>query len=151
LRDTEHGFRKGRSYLTNLLSFLNIISDCVDDGQNVDVFLDFAEAFDKVPHLRLSRKLISHGIDGKMKHWIDQWLSDRLQRVGPNGTTSSWKNLTSGLQQGSVLGPVLFLIYINERPIDDGISNWILKFADGTKMFAKLNDSQDAEVKTLEI
>jgi len=107
------------------------------------MFLAFTKAFDKVPHLRLSSKLLSHGINRKIKHWIDQWLSGRLQRVGLNGTTSSWKNVTSGLPQGPVLGPVLFLIYIND--LDVGISNWILKFTDDTKMFVKINDSQDAD------
>jgi len=91
----------------------------------------------------LSSKFLSHGIDGKIKHWIDQWLSGRLQRVGLNGTVSSWQKVTCGVPQGSVLGPVLFLIYIND--LDDSMFNWILKFADDTKMFGKINDSQDAE------
>jgi len=67
----------------------------------------------------------------KIKHWIYQWLSGKLQRVGLNGTASSWKNVTSGYRRA--LGPILFLIYINV--LDDSISNWILKFTDDTKMF----------------
>lgn len=144
LRDTQHGFRKGRSCLTNLLTFLDKVSGCVDDGESVDViFLDFAKAFDKVPHQRLSSKLLSHGIDGQIRKWIDHWLNGRVQRVGLRGTMSSWKQVTSGVPQGSVLGPVLFLIFIND--LEDGITNWILKFADDTKMFGRINNTQDVE------
>ena len=71
LRDTQHGFWKGRSCLTNLLTFLDKVSGCVDNGVDV-IFLDFAKAFDKVPHQRLSSKLLSHGIDGQIRQWIDQ-------------------------------------------------------------------------------
>ena len=74
LRESQHGFRRGRSCLTNLLSFLDKVSGIVDDGECVDViFLDFAKAFDKVPHHRLLKKLASHGIDGKLREWISQW------------------------------------------------------------------------------
>ena len=150
LRESQHGFRRGRSCLSNLLTFLDKVSGYMDEGENVDVlFLDFAKAFDKVPHQRLSKKLVSHGIDGKVRIWIEQWLSGRLQRVGINGNLSSWQRVTSGVPQGSVLGPVLFLIYIND--LEDGVTNWILKFADDTKMFGKVNNQREADIMQKDI
>jgi len=142
--DSQHGFRKGRSCLTNLLEFLDRVTGCVDAGDSVDViFLDFAKAFDKVPHRRLVSKLKSHGIQGKILDWISEWLRGRVQRVCIRGVKSSWIEVLSGVPQGSVLGPILFLIYIND--LDFGIRNWILKFADDTKIFSRINNSLDSE------
>jgi len=107
------------------------------------VFLDLAKAFDKVPHDRLLFKLRNYGIYGKILNWIEQWLKGRAQRVGIRGELSKWLEVLSGVPQGSVLGPLLFLVYIND--LDVGISNWILKFADDTKIFSQIRDDKDRE------
>ena len=87
LHDTQHGFRKGRSWLTNLLTFMYRVTGCLDSGNPADaIFLDFAKDFDKVPHERLALKLEAHGFTGKLLQWIVVWLKERKQRICINGT-----------------------------------------------------------------
>ena len=129
---------KARSCLTNMLCFLEEITKWIDVGSPVDIiYLDFQKAFDKVPHQRLLLKLKAHGIGDSITDWIEQWLTDRRQRVVVDGEVSNWKSVLSGVPQGSVLGPILFLIYIND--LDDSIKSNVLKFADDTKLFRKIN------------
>ena len=113
INTSQHGFLKARSCLTNLLCFFEEITKWVDDGSPVDVvYLDFQKAFDKVPHQRLILKLKAHGIGNDVINWIEKWLTHRRQRVILDGEISNWKSVLSGVPQGSVLGPMLFLIYI---------------------------------------
>ena len=95
-----------------MLCFLEEITKWVDDGSPVDVlYLDFQKAFDKVPHQILISKLKSHGMENSLINWIEQWLTYRRQRVVVEGEVSSWKSVLSRAPQGSVLGPILFLVY----------------------------------------
>ena len=116
----------------------------MDDGSPVDViYLDFQKAFDKVPHQRLLRKLKSHDMGNSIINWIEHWLTDRRQRVVVDGEVSSWKSVLSGVPQGSVLGPILFLLYIND--LEEGVTGKILKFADDTKLFRKVKEIGDKQ------
>ena len=144
MNDSQHGFTKGRSCLTNLLDFFETVYEKLDRDRAVDIiYLDFAKAFDKVPHLRLSSKLEACGIEGNIHRWIKNWLFDRRQKVGIRGHYSDWIGVMSGVPQGSVLGPLLFLVYIND--IDEGILSKLSKFADDTKLCREVKNEQDAK------
>ena len=146
IKRSQHGFMKAKSCTTNLISFLNKMTEALDEGEDADViFLDFAKAFDKVPTQRLLKKLEAHGIRGKVLAWIRSWLSARKQRVVLNGSFSSWEDVLSGVPQGSVLGPLLFLIYINDLDDERVGEVTVSKFADDTKLASIVTEERGAK------
>ena len=144
MRDSQHGFRRGRSTQTNLIEFQNVTTKWNDDGECFDVvFLDFSKAFDVVCHKRLMVKLEAIGIKGKVLNWIRDWISGRKQRVVVDGNYSEWVEVLSSVIQGSVLGGILFDIFIDD--IDDVILEALLKkFADDTKIAMMIRNEMDA-------
>lgn len=132
----QHGFLKGKSTATNLLESLNMWIEMQEHNVPVDViYLDYSKAFDTVPHRRLVKKLESVGINGSLLNWIENFLNGRKQRVVVNGVMSRWIEVLSGVPQGSVLGPLLFLIFVSDIP--SLIENSISLFADDTKLYGK--------------
>jgi hypothetical protein len=138
---------KNKSCTTNLLEFMEKITEAADRGEPIDViYLDFAKAFDKVPRERLLKKLQAHGVTGNVHRWIRAWLTGRQQRVAVNGKLSSWKEVLSGVPQGSVLGPILFTIFINDLDGAATAIKIIRKFADDTKVGHGVSTPEEAGV-----
>jgi len=144
LSPKQHGFRSKHSCETQLIGFSQEIADSLDQGQQTDVIvMDFSKAFDKVDHHKLVHKLKCLGVESKVTSWIQSFLRNRSQQVLVEGKCSDRLPVLSGVPQGSVLGPCLFLAYINDLP--DSIRSRVRLFADDTIVYLVIRSSSSAE------
>ena len=141
----QHGFRRFRSTVTQLLHHFDNVLDILERNENADIiYLDLSKAFDKVNHNILLKKLENMKVTGKIHHWIESFLTMRTQHVVVNGFKSKPATVESGVPQGTVLGPALFIVYMNN--ITDFIKSTIIKlFADDSKLIASIKNQEDRD------
>jgi hypothetical protein len=142
LSQHQHGFVKGRSCVTNLLETMDVITSALNKLLDVIViYLDLAKAFDSVLHSALMVKLEALQFDKQLCAWILDFLTDRKQRVVLDGFMSNWRRVGRGVPQGSVLGPLLFLVFINDMPA--GLNHICKLYADDSKLIAVIKTDED--------
>ena len=150
ISNKQHGFVHKKACVTNLLETMDFLTANIEDNRPVDlILLDFAKAFDKVPHNRLAHKLEKYGITGNLLNWIKSFLTNRRQRVVLGNVFSEWAPVTSSVPQGSVLGPTLFIIYIND--LTDSISGETILYADDTKILSPITSTKDRDALQLDL
>ena len=143
----QHGFRQNRSCESQLITTVRDFANCLNEQGQIDaILLDFSKAFDKVDHRKLLSKLSEAGIDDSLHQWTESFLSNREQSVLVDGVMSSPAAVTSGVPQGTVLGPLLFLIYIND--ISDSLTpgTVIRLFADDSLLYRTIKTREDHEI-----
>ena len=140
--DTQHGFRPGRSCESQLLDSVHVWYKSMEGRKSVDVlFLDMSKAFDRVPHTYLLDKLRMMGVDGVLLSWLRDYLSSRRQRCIVEGCASGWLPVSSGVPQGTILGPLLFLLYVND--IADNLNSKVALFADDCVLYREVQTKDD--------
>jgi len=145
LSDYQHGFRAKKSTETQLILTIHDISQALNNNKLVDVaVLDFSKAFDKVPHRRLISKLEFYGLKGEISQWVCKFLQNRTQQVVINGQSSQTTKVTSGVPQGTVTGPLWFLLYINDLPTK--VSSQTRLFADDCLLYTPISSTEDMRV-----
>jgi hypothetical protein len=143
LTDKQYGFRRGHSTESQLILTIQDLAQSLNNKAQVDmIIMDFSKAFDVVPHNRLLLKLNRYGIHNKTHAWISGFLKHRVQRVVVGGEHSTWTDVDSGVPQGTVLGPLLFLAYINDLP--DNISSNVRLFADVCVLYREIKNEFDS-------
>ena len=139
---TSNGFERGLSCETQLITVIHEWANILNIHGQVDViFLDFAKAFNTVPHERLLLKTKFYGISGKLNNWLRAFLTGRRQRLVVNGSLSEWSPVLSRLPQGTVLGPILFLLFIND--LSSAVSSRVKLFADDSVLYRHIESSAD--------
>ena len=146
ISESQHGFMKGRSTQTNLVNYIDFITDTTDNKLQVDIiYTDFSKAFDTVSHTLLSHKLSAYGFSGNVMSWLSSYLQNRTQRVVINGHMSSPCDVTSGVPQGSLIGPLLFILFVNDMPdiVNSHGSSLCSMYADDAKIYRIVRTQDD--------
>ena len=144
LNDSQHGFRAKRSTETQLILTIHDIASSIQHNQSIHaIVLDFTKAFDKVPHQRLLKKMEYYGIRGPLLNWFTSFLFERQQTVICEGRSSMSATVSSGVPQGTVLAPLLFLLYINDLP--DSINSTVRLFADDALLYGVISNDADGD------
>ena len=137
LSEDQHGFSKGRSYMSNLLITLEDVTETHDEGFGVDIIcLDYSKAFDTVLHKQLISTLEAYGISREILQWIQDFLTGKKQHVSVRKELSDWADVPGGIPQGSVLGPILFALYVTDLP--DIVESQVKLLSDDTKLYSRV-------------